>query len=71
MVCCASNRDARQIEEIEQMRQENTTLKTKVGGEFHDEASRKRPREDEAPPANVWSDLDADLRSGRIMLPAI
>jgi len=71
VVCCASNVHARHLQELEAMRTENATLKTRAGGEFQDEASRKRPREDEAPPANVWSDLDADLRSGRIMLPAI
>lgn len=73
VVCCASNRHARQIEEMEQIRMENTTLKTRAGGEFQDEASRKRPRDEteSTPTGNVWSDLDNELRSGRIMLPAL
>ena len=52
VVCCASNVHARHLQELEAMRTENATLKTRAGGEFQDEASRKRPR-DEGPTDNI------------------
>lgn len=43
----ASNLHARQIEELERLRQENESLRTgNAGGQFKDEASRKRGRDD-------------------------
>jgi len=64
VVCCASNVHARHLQELEAMRTENATLKTRAGGEFQDEASRKRPR-DEGPTGNIWSEFEAQLRSDR------
>lgn len=44
----------RNLDTIEQMRMENDQLKTKVNGEFKDEASRKRTRDDVEPDMNIW-----------------
>jgi len=69
VVCCASNVHARHLQEIEQMRLENETLKTRGSGEFRDEASRKRPRDD-APAketGNIWTDFESDIRTNGIV----
>lgn len=64
VVCCASNVHARHLQQMEEIRLENETLKTRTGGEFQDEAARKRPR-DETATSNIWSDFEAQLRSDR------
>jgi hypothetical protein len=64
VVCCASNVHARHLQQLEAMRVENESLKTRAGGDFQEEASRKRPRE-EAGGGNIWSEFEAQLRSDR------
>lgn len=70
VVCQASNRHARDLEQLEQMRVENDALKSKAGGEFHEEGARKRARDEgEAAggSANIWTEFETDLRSGRVL----
>jgi len=68
VVCCASNVHARHLQQIEQMRVENESLKSRSGGEFRDENARKRGREDDGPsePANIWSEFEHEMRGGRV-----
>lgn len=67
VVCCASNVHAQRLQEIERIRTENEELKTKGSGDFRDEASRKRGREEaEKPPdSNVWLQFEQEISSGR------
>jgi hypothetical protein len=72
VVCCASNRHARDLEQLEQIRIENDALKARAGGEFHDEGSRKRQREDEpAGQGNIWTEFAAEIGSRHTLVPAI
>jgi hypothetical protein len=68
VIACASTVHQRRLEEMERLRIENDALKLR-GGEFRDESTRKRPREDGQPephqPSNIWADFDNDLRTGR------
>jgi hypothetical protein len=71
VVCQASSVHAQRLQEFERIRTENEELKSRNGGEFKDEASRKRGR-DEAessggknPDANIWTEFEQDIRSGR------
>lgn len=72
-MCCASNLHARRLQELEQLQQEVSTLKTSGTGEFRDEGSRKRGRE-ETPastgPRDIWSDFEASMK-GREFDPAL
>ena len=72
VVCQASSVHAQRLQEFERIRTENEELKSRGGGEFRDEASRKRGR-DEAESvssgknadANIWTEFEQDIRSGR------
>jgi hypothetical protein len=74
VMCQASNAHAQRLQELERMRTENEELKAKHGGDFRDEASRKRGR-DEAGGAvggggaafdgNVWTEFEREISSGR------
>jgi hypothetical protein len=46
VVVCASAAHARRANELERLRTEHEELKTRMNGEFGNEASRKRPREE-------------------------
>ena len=46
VVVCASAAHAKRLNEMERLRVEHEELKTRVNGEFSNEASRKRPREE-------------------------
>jgi hypothetical protein len=84
VMCCASNVHAQRLQEIERMRVENEELKTKTGGAFRDESTRKRGR-DEADndssqvgsrtggggDLNIWSEFEEDIRTGRTFGTAV
>jgi hypothetical protein len=68
VVCCASNVHAQRLQEIERMRLEMEELKAKGAGDFKDESSRKRGRDDtpdKSQESNVWLQFDKDISSGR------
>jgi hypothetical protein len=70
VVCCASNVHARHMQEIERMRVENESLKSRGGGDFKDERCRKRERDDPAPgeaSGNIWTEFENDIRSRGVM----
>lgn len=71
VVCQASNVHLQRLQELERMRTENEELKSRGTGDFRDEASRKRGR-DEAEGAgraidesNIWTSFEQEIRSGR------
>lgn len=74
MVCCASNLHARRLQEVEQMQQEINALKTGAAGEFREESSRKRGREDPQGGASahrdIWEAFEESMK-GREFVPAI
>jgi hypothetical protein len=69
VVCCASNVHAQRLQEIEKMRVENEELRSKGAGDFRDEASRKRGREEgEGKPrdeSNIWLQFEHEISTGR------
>ena len=69
VVCQASSVHAQRLQEIERMRVENEELRTKGQGDFRDEASRKRGREEgetaRSQDSNIWTEFEHDIRSGR------
>jgi hypothetical protein len=64
------------LQEIDQLQQEINTLKTTGGGEFRDESSRKRNRDDGPPtdrgsgPKDIWLDFEESMK-GRTFDPAL
>lgn len=67
VVCCASNVHAQRLQEFEKMRIENEQLKSKGSGDFRDEATRKRGRDEAETHAdsNVWLQFEQEISSGR------
>lgn len=69
VVCCASNVHAQRLQEIERMRVENEELRSRGAGDFRDEASRKRPREEgeggKPDESNIWLQFEQEISSGR------
>lgn len=74
VMCCASNVHAQRLQEIERIRTENEELKTRTGGSFRDENARKRGRDDadtadtagaRRGDANIWTEFEEDIRTGR------
>jgi hypothetical protein len=67
VVCCASNVHAQRLQELERFRLENEELKSKGSGDFRDEGSRKRGREEaeRAPESNIWLQFEQEIASGR------
>ena len=67
---------ARRLQEIDQLQQEVNTLKTTGAGEFRDESSRKRNRDDAPPPGkdsgpkDIWLDFEESMK-GRTFDPAL
>jgi hypothetical protein len=64
---CASAAHARKINELERLRAEHEELKSRIGGEFGNEGSRKRPRE-EGEPANetkvdFWAGFEESFKT--------
>ncbi len=66
VMCCASDLNTKRLQELEQLKTEIQNLKSK-GPEFHDDVSRKRAREDEAPSTDIWSAFGDSMR-GRIFI---
>ena len=66
---CASAAHARKINEIERLRAEHEEFKTRMGGEFGNEASRKRAREEtregggEEAPTDFWAGFEESFKS--------
>jgi hypothetical protein len=65
---CASAAHARRLNEIERLRTEHEELKTRMGGEFGNEASRKRPREEgaretEDTPGDFWAGFEESFKT--------
>ena len=77
VVVCASAAHARKLNEIERLRTEHEELKTKMGGEFGQEASRKRAREeteetaDETLGADFCAGFEDSVRGGKGFDPAL
>lgn len=76
VVVCASAAHARRINEIERLRTEHEELKTKMGGEFGQEASRKRAREEtkevgETSTSDFWVGFEDSVRGGKGFDPAL
>lgn len=76
VVVCASAAHARRINEIERLRTEHEELKTKMGGEFGQEASRKRAREEtkevgETNTSDFWVGFEDSVRGGKGFDPAL
>lgn len=71
VVCCASNVHAQHLQEMERMRLENEELKTRGGGEFREDGSRKRGRADETTletkgaNSNIWTEFEQEIKGGR------
>jgi phenylalanyl-tRNA synthetase alpha subunit len=71
VVCQASNVHAQRLQELERMRVENEELRTRGGGDFKDDASRKRGREETGESAgkdggfNIWTEFEQEIRGGR------
>jgi hypothetical protein len=66
VVCQASNVHAQRMQEFERIRTENEELKSR-GGDFKDEASRKRGREEPEAPKdfNIWTEFETEIKGGR------
>ncbi len=76
VVVCASAAHAPRINEIERLRTEHEELKTKMGGEFGQEASRKRVREEtkevgETSTSDFWVGFEDSVRGGKGFDPAL
>ena len=71
VVACASNVHAKRLQELEQFRLENEQLKARGVGDFKDEASRKRGRDEAGAESsasgtgNIWTEFEQEIRSGR------
>jgi regulator of replication initiation timing len=65
VVCCASNVHAERLREIENMRIEMENLKKAQIGQFSDENSRKRARDESEPvkeSKNIWEEFADNLK---------
>lgn len=73
VVCQASSVHAQKLQEIERMRLENEELKARGGGDFRDEAARKRGRDEAetSAPGNIWTEFEQEIRGGRTFGTAI
>ena len=71
VVCQASNVHVQRLQELERMRVENEELKSKGAGDFRDEASRKRGRDEaenggrSTDDSNSWTSFEQEIRNGR------
>jgi uncharacterized protein (DUF2147 family) len=73
VVVCASAAHARRLDEIKRLRTEHEQLKTKMGGEFGQETSRKRVREEtkEEKSTDFWVGFEDNVRDGKGFDPAL
>ena len=68
VVVCASAAHARRANELERLRTEHEELKTRMNGEFGNEASRKRGREEtkeseESAPTDFWAGFEESFKT--------
>ena len=73
VVMCASNLHARRMAEIESLKGECEILKSRGVGDFREEASRKRVRDEKEPErggGDIWSEFEASMK-GRSFDPAL
>ena len=74
VVCCASNLHLQRLQELEALKGEVETLRTKGTPEFQQDGSRKRGRDEGEKPAeaarDIWSDF-ADSLKGYSYTPAL
>ena len=59
VACAASERHAKMLGELEQLRVENETLKLNHGGQFKDESSRKRGRDEAS--SDFWGGFQVQI----------
>jgi len=65
VVCCASNVHLRRLQELEQLKGEFETFKSKAGPEFQAEDSRKRAREEPergGETKNIWTIFEENMK---------
>jgi hypothetical protein len=71
VVCCASQVHAQRLQEFERIRTENEELKSRgvgggVAGDFREEATRKRQRDEPGGgEGNIWLEFEKEISSGR------
>jgi hypothetical protein len=69
VMCCASNAHTKSIQEIERLRIENDELKLRGTGDFRDDSSRKRGREETAEGqedvSNVWMQFEKEIQTNK------
>lgn len=71
VVCQASGVHLRRLQELEQLKGEVETLKTRGAPEFAADASRKRGREEtEEKPKDIWAEFE-EIMKGRTFDPAL
>ena len=77
VVVCASNVHARRLNELEKLRSEHDELKTRMNGEFGNEGSRKRAREEtkeaskeEGSSTDFWVGFEDSIK-GKTFDPAL
>ena len=73
VVVCASAAHARRLSELEQLRQAHDELKTRMNGEFANEGSRKRQRDDtkeKEPTTDFWAGFE-DTFKGKGFDPSL
>ena len=72
VVMCASNLHAKRLSELESLKGECETLKSRGVGDFREESNRKRGREEPEAPGkgDIWSEFEASMK-GRTYDPAL
>jgi hypothetical protein len=74
VMCCASNAHTKSIQEIERLRIENDELKLRGGGDFKEDSSRKRGRDETAEAhedsSNVWMQFEKEIQNNKSGLRA-
>jgi hypothetical protein len=73
VVVCASAAHARKLNEMERLRAEHEELKVKMGGEFGQETSRKRIRDDKVDneKPDFWFGFDENVKDGKGFDPSL
>ncbi len=62
VACEASNLHAKQVDEIERLRVECESLRALNGGQFKDEASRKRTRDPNPGNNDFWGEFEGERK---------
>lgn len=72
VVCCASNRHLKDMQEIEQLKDRINTMEQGKTPEFANTEARKRTREEEPPKhtgGDIWQDFSAYMQSNGVIPP--